>query len=1326
MGWFRALSRTNKLLLIGVVVFVGLLVFASNDFSVFSAERTYNPVKTQDAISVSIDLSRAGIQSDGISGDSAVDENTGSRNSVFREFSATGSLKVKTTDIENGRRSYASLERWCIANPTMYPNGWTCDQVPMEDIKNNPSAIIYGTPQEVMTAMMNTQGLDYTVYTEASGTGGSDTGGLGEIGEGLGEIVGDLVAENAKFAVTDYNKGTIVEVPISGSDEFSPQKYMGTYTAQEDSVKGWEVLTTTAYANMYTEGSVDKEDLAAFVKPPSQEQEIKECEAGMSFFECLGYQLGTTVGDLSNVWGAQQKTYAESNFSMTVMTRDVNDMNFSYELGLNYDQLVCLIYGEGDICNRCRDPQLPCPEASVEESFSLWAEGSAYPFSEKNVYMQDHFMGIFDTEGTPRNYISGAFLESYDVQGKISVIGPGTYGGVNSVNGKLFEVASRAPAMMMEEDLQLAAQLDPNSLTYVKAPGYTCEFQGKTTNGWLDYGSEVSLSGNKPVTLVGSNIGATGEIADDLSIKVGFEKALTKQMLKSGGYTATVDGNQIALADQITATDIGIAKYKDTGPTLFSYAGSTYAAFTVPIGRTSEGKIRYGGFLAEITGSAVSRMVQITDNANVTRGMNIATNGEGNLEILYQSKDGKCGNTDLSYCLYLAEFDVLTGTMGTPVLLNNSTYPAGYYTALAMSNSYSGVISGYAAGLPVLPGTEGGSTYPVVVYQSAANSSEKRLMIASGGNIVQFPDILASDSVASPINFKLDNYGTRHLVILQGDVAYHARWLNEIGGALNGYTLETLPLPIASTGASVKVGDIDFLNGNLVVMYTVYPKSESGSSAVVFLVRKDSADYWQILPDGSNTAVAGSVYEAFVIDENAIVDWTADNIKRPYLEGKLMSTSSGRVDAALGFGMFGWSIFVQDATGYSATSRVWDKVINSEYSFAYTTDNANSAPVVVEHRDDRYYLGDQVTSNLASAFPASSDLGTMSAGELMTLIDQESLAEGVEIVTTKLPYLQYVDNVWETNPAKASCWNKLKKYTVLTPPAINPGTSTERWKCEYDEVTGDPTGCVPASAGDTEVYSTYSVCKAVCTPPEEPEIPVMPPGGNYSTCTESWCFTGDIYGPGVQELTQPQRGKLIEFLEIEKERDAKTAEYQINTLCDIADAKNVSCPFMFAIWRQESSLGDTPSPITGRHLEFGCLLDGFYDSLEKQMLCAVDMAVENRGIEWKGAVESQVAIELVECNESADHPCQSSDCSLSCVTDYAAQNTAIDICGELCCSATTEFGYIMEKYTPNDSNLSHGNSEGRENLRITIQDLIDLGVITDGTISTSPTICRQK
>jgi|GEM_PF-6453019 len=1282
MGWFRSLNLTNKLLLAGIVSFMGFMVFAANDFSVFSANVGYEPIKEVDKVDVSIYLSRAFVQSDGISGDSAVDSNTGASNSVFREFSVEGELAV-STPLGDGRRSYASIERKCVASPWLYSEGTTCEQVPLADIQENPYAICYGTAQECMVYYMRTDGFGYPTNTVAGSSEPSDQS-----------------AENLIFAVTNYNAGSEVEVPISGSDEFSPQKYMGTYTAREESNAGWQLLTNTSYGGLYTEGVIPDSERTAFVEPSVPTPGTGACLPSDSIFTCIGKSLGVKVGDLTHDVGAVE-SFENSNFSMTVMTKDISDFDYSYELGLNYLQLVHEIYGDGDIYQNCVDlaakvPPETCSEASVAESFSLWAEGSAYPFAEKNVYMQDYFMGIFDTTGIPRNYISAPFVESYDVTGQVSVAGHGTYGSGNSIEGKLFEVASRAPAKMQEDNVQLASALSPDTVNYSKVPGYTCEFRGKTTNGWIGYNSDINVTSNPPVTIVGSNIGAVGDIADDLSIKVGREKAITKDILVNGGYTVQVDGNPVSLANAINSSDTGIVKYRDTGPTLFSYAGSTYVGFTMTIAENQSEGTRYGGFLAEVSsGGTLVRLTQFSDRASHTRAINITSAASGNLLIMYQSGDGRCGGGDpMPACLYVVEYDINNGTLSTPMLMNNSSSASGYFSALAVDSYYEGAITGFAGDLPVLPGTSEFSGLPIAVFQSGG-AREKKLYVSSGGSIIQFPDVLASDGVAEPFSFKIDSNGQRHLVIKEKTVMYHARWNDETGGTLNGYSVEALPLPLATKGASVKLGDIDFINGALVVMYTVYPKEDNGSSAVVFLVSDTSSDYWIVQPDGSNTEVSGSVYRAYVIDENAIVDWTADNIKRPFLEGKTLSTKNGRIDAALGFGMFGWTIFVEDVTGYSATSRIWDQVYGSEYSYAYTTVGMSTGysnnPQVVKSKDITYSLGQEVTANLSSAYPSTSDSETMSAGELMTLIKSTDLASGVEVVPNKLPWLAYVDNVWEMNVSKALCWKKLKQYTPMSAPTISP-YPLEEW-----------------------------------TLPETPDEPVVPTPEPVSggTCTESWCFTGDIYGNAVTYMTEAKLEKMAVVLATQRGKSLpeETERNEVAFLCRIATEHNVSCPFMFAIWLQESSLRDTPNSGSDRHLEFGCLLseggvpipwsryesepcfvgadgqskcpDDYYYSWETQVICSAGHALNLRGEEWTGAVDQGA--------------------------------TSLAISGSVTCNATTEFSYIMEKYTPTETTPGDGNSPERENLRSMLEYLSrpDIGILPSNVVFTSAAVCKQ-
>ena len=1323
MGWFRSLNLTNKLLFAGVVAVIGFMVFASNDFSAFSAEVGYEPVQVVDAIEVNLNLSAAVVSSDGKSGS----PEEGVQSGVYETFSVSGDLSFSTIGYEAGRRSYASLERKCIGNPTLYPEGKSADEIPGSDLyaigssvgQTTANAVLCGTPQEILAQMMNTESMYLETYELApTGAGGTEESALENIGEGFGELVGNYVKNYSAAVVTDYQGGGVegrggaeVSSPISGSDDISQSIPFGDITVKEASTTTATITMPNAvYGDLYTLGNILAEDAMAFVPAGSDVAPTGGCKEGENFFACLGKYLGIDLGQNFPIDpGSETPSYVDSNFSMTVMTKNINDFNYSYSLGSNFLEGIKQIYGENSAeYSSCYTQYLSegtaCDEASVSESFSLWAEGSAYPLAEKNLYMQDYFMSIFDTQGIPINYISGPFVESFNVVGSINVSGSGVYNDGNDVNGKLFEVASRAPAKIYEQNVQLASMLSTDTMNYSRIPGYTCEFKGTTTNGWVTRDSDVSFT-SEPITIVGSNVGPENNVSDDLSIKVGRQKAITKQMLLEGGYSLTIDGATVSLADALT-TDVGIDKYRDVGPTLYSYGGRQYAAFVLPIGKEGEGKTRFAPFIAEISSDGtLLKLVAISDRASHTRAMQITSTPSGNLAILYQSKDGTCGGQDLSVCLYLAEYDTASGTVSTPQLINNSAHPAGYFT-----------------GLDYDPYTQ----VPVVVFHSWSGNT-KTLYAASGENIVQFPDVLASDNVAEQFSFKIDSYGQRHLVIMEKGVMYHARWSDEEGGTLNGYWVESVPLPLATKGASVKLGDIDIFYesstgigyARLVIMYTVVPKEESGSSAVVFLVEDSPSDYWTVQADGTNTGVVGSVYRAYVIDQNAIVDWTADDIKRPFLEGKTISTKNGRVDATLGFGMFGWTVYVEDVTGYSATSRYWEKVYGDEYSFAYTTGGSDSQPVVVRAKDSTYYLGQEVTANLSSAYPPTSDSSTMSAGELMTLIDSSDLAVGVEVVQNKLPWLTYVDNVWETNPSKAACWQELKKYTAILTPSPSDYATMDRYTCQYD-ANNNPVGCTKTLEGG---YATYAACSETCQPTTEPEIPIIPPTSG-EICSESWCFTGVVHGTGVQKLSTSQIAKLTGVLMAQTGRSEPVAREQVVALCGIADEKNVSCPFMFAIWFQESSLNDNYT-VNGEHLEFGCKASGYYESVYTQMLCAVDAAVENRGNDWDIALAEAISKEIASCLVASNHTCQSTNCSRRCIEEYMDDVFSLDICGEYCCSATTKNGYIIEKYTPNDSTPSGGNSDGRENLRAMLQILVDEGIVSSGGISMSPEVCRQ-
>lgn len=1318
MGWFRALNLTNKLLLVGVVAFIGFMAFASSDFSAFSAEKGYVPVKEVDKVSFKLDLTSARIGSDGQSGNRDAEIIGGT---PFRTFGVTGDLSVSTIGYAMGRRSYASAERICIGNPLYYSTGTPAEQVSNADLYSKPQAVLCGTPQEMVAQMLNPESFYPETYELASSSGEA---GVGDLGERFGELVGGYLKSSSPIVVTDYQGGdvsgrggSVVNTEMAFSDEFDQSKEGGNMGVEEDAtVTATLTLPNRVYGSFYALGSVLEEETRAFVSPSASSlgtgssDGSSVCLPGESFYTCLGKKLGIEIGDTLAVnAGSAKASYEESNFSMTVMTQNINDFTYSYTLGPDWLSDIKEIYGENhptyvDCYNEYFDRGSVCDEASVSETFSMWAEGTAYPLAEKSLYMQDYFMSIFDTEGMRINYISAPFVESYRVVGSVNVIGSGVYNGGNDVDGHLFEVASRAPATIQEQNIQLSNLLSTDTMSYSKIPGYTCEFAGSNTNGWITRDSDVSFS-SEPVTIVGSNVGPDDNISDDLSIKVGRKKAITKEILLNSGYQITVDGVLVSLADAMKTTDIGIDKYKEVGPTVYSYGGYHYVAFNVAIGKEADGKTRYALMLAEITTSGnLVNLSAISDRVNHNRAVQMTSTLDGKLAVLFQSHDGKtCGSQDLSYCLHVAYYDVADGSVSRPVLVNNASYPAGYYSRVAVDRfSPSGNM--------------------VAVFQSWAGNS-KTLHVASGDSIIQFPDVLASDDIAEEFSFVIDSYGQRHLVIMERGVMYHARWNSETNGVLNGYFVESVPLPLADRGARVKLGDIDIYYESstglgyprLVIMYTVIPGDDSGSSAVVFLVEDSANDYWTVQPDGSNMGVAGSVYKAYVIDQNAIVDWTADGIKRPFLEGKTITSKNGRVDATLGFGLYGWTVYAKDVTGYSATSRVWERVYGDEFSFAYTTSGYGSTPLVVRAKDTSYYLGQEVTANLSSAYLPTSDSSTMSAGELMTLIDNSALAEGVKVVPNKLPGLMYVDNVWQTNPSKANCWINLKKYTPILPSTPTPYEGVSRYTCVKDPDTGNPIGCMASLDG---IFSSRVSCEENC-----PVVSKPPVAGGY--CTEEWCYTGAVHGAGVQKLSSSQIAKLTGVLVAQTGRTEQVAREQIVTLCGIAEEKNVSCPFMFAIWFQESSLRDEPSEISGKHLEFGCLLEGYYDSLEEQMLCAVDAAVENRGNEWDIALAEAISKEIAVCLVASNHTCQSTNCSRQCIEGYMDDVFSLEICGEYCCRATTKFGYIIEKYTPNDSTPSHGNSQGRENLRAMLRILIDEGIITTGEVSTSPEVCKQ-
>jgi LAS superfamily LD-carboxypeptidase LdcB len=1261
MNCGERLDFKNRILLFIFVTTLGTLLIISERVTVFGDDNIYyDPIRKYDVVTYKSSLSGGrSFSSDCKSGYMSEEEREGYSGPIcsipiskydvsLKTAYSVGAIGGPEGNSENttqgfARRSYASIPRNIFidpvkAKPSLFP--YSYPQGGVEGGANNNSAIssycvqnpdrcIVATPYEYLAAIYNTKGKGLPTENE------EDQRNVG-ISFASGGVEG-------RWGVTDYNVNASTTMELICSDELNELFNCGTITVKETSViSGSLDVPASLYSHFNTKKRdmfLSKSDDSSVLRNPYYvHTEEPVSSEGCDLFCRIGKIFGERIASILKILGRKERVL-ETNRSMAFATKNLEE----YQVGFNIPlETVCNRFGwESPQCLQCKTGS--CDEFSVEETVSI-KPNPDFGLTEKTTDYLRGMMNIFDSKAITFNVLSASNVESYALTAEVGVVGASVR---TKREGRLYEVGGKLPERQYEIIYQLGENLNTKEHSYVAIPGFTCEFKGKMTNGWVMRGSDVNCNGEL-LTILGASDGdalAKGA-TDPVVVKLGATKVLSYKFLKDIGL------------------DKGISRYKDVGPTLLCYGSNIYTVFV-------SDKLPYLA-ISNVRGvsSSVVKLFDRQGSAINTRPLSASFDGDGGLNIVFISGTGDCGKYagDNKACIY---YTYLSKDALSDIGVTNSQKFASSLAEGGNPNTPSIVgnpvmideVSYYYSMKPTKEG-------PVIVYTKGRNENNSVDIYVTrvGGPSGIKLNYKGKEHAgrAEPFVFRVDQLGNRHLLILSKGsddnyVLIHAEWSNEITvedrPILMGLRMETIPLVLVNKGDRVTLDDFTFYMSNrdlypfLSILYTIYPKNDPNYTQIVILNGRFPLDYVSF--ENPDTPISSSVFDAYVIDSKAIINWVAKDAKMPSLEGRSIYSNNGSIDVALQFGVWGWVVKVEDVTGYSATSRIWS---NNYPTFSYTTNGVDSNPIPVKPEGVLFVEGVDFVKNIKEDRNVLSSLTSMSLESR-----PEMLAPGVELAPKILRGLNYVDVV---SGSKLLCWNKLSRYKVLDHGIFK---ETETPPVQPPQPPEPP------------------------TPPTRPPEPPTPPTAG-GVCNENWCYTPNIYGDSTVSSPE-QRRKLSDILtekttwgrnssgkDCDGDGNIDTeAECRVKYLCDVADRNKISCAFMFAIWYQESSWRIDPNP-SGNYLNFGCLLEGYTDSWERQVDCAIEHAVVLRAQEWRQGGGS------------------------------------IQICGESCCTATSEFGYIMEKYTPTDTVPSHGNDNNRTNLKNALLLMENRSILPRGSV----------